>query len=98
MKPEVAGINGIGPMVREYVHERNAARKARDAAATTAPPPRTRDTVELSAEAMARFRVWQAKHAAVTQPVPEPTPDPVTPGTETPGTESPETTGLSMLV
>jgi hypothetical protein len=79
MKPEAAGSNGIGALVRQYVHERNAARKAEDATPTTAPVPSS-DTVELSAAAMARFEVWKARHLA-------PAADPVTPETEAPATE-----------
>jgi hypothetical protein len=56
MKTHAAGSNGIGPLVRQYVHERNAARKAGDAAA-----PSSGDTVELSAAALARFEAWKAK-------------------------------------
>ena len=83
MKPEAAGSNGIGALVRQYVHARNAARKAGDATPTTAPVP-SGDTVELSAAAMARFEIWKARHAA-------PAPDPVTPETEAPATEAPAT-------
>jgi hypothetical protein len=81
MKTHAAGSNGIGPLVRQYVHERNAARKAGDAAA-----PSSGDTVELSAAALARFEAWKAKHAtSVAEP------DPVPPGTEPPATEPPGT-------
>ena len=80
MKPEAAGSNGIGALVRQYVHERNAARKAGDAAPTPTPVP-SGDTVELSAAAMARFEVWKARHLA------PPVPDPVTPETQPAATE-----------
>jgi len=79
MKPEAAGSNGIGALVRQYVHERNAARKAGEGTPTPAPVP-SGDTVELSAAAMARFEVWKARHLA-------PAPDPVTPETQPPATE-----------
>ena len=90
MKNEAAGgSNGIGPLVRQYVHERNAARKAGESAPNTtpAPAPSTGDTVEFSTSALARFEAWKAKHAPA--PVEEPASDPVDPGTETAATETP---------
>jgi hypothetical protein len=94
MKTEAAGSNGIGPLVRQYVHERNAARKAGEAAAITAPTPAVApsvDTVELSASALARFEAWKAKHSTPAPEVTDPVPDPVTGGTDPLGTELPGT-------
>jgi hypothetical protein len=94
MKTEAAGSNGIGPLVRQYVHERNAARKAGEAAASTAPTPAVApsvDTVELSASALARFEAWKAKHSMPAPEVTDPVPDPVTDGTDPLGTELPGT-------
>lgn len=61
--------NGIGPMVRQFVHERNAARKAGPQDTATAPAetntiPGTPsgDSVLISDAAMARFEAWKAKH------------------------------------
>ena len=92
MKTHAAGSNGIGPLVRQYVHERNAARKAGD----TAPASQPTDTVELSTAALARFEAWKAKHAAPAPDVTEPVPEPVTPETESPTTEPAPT--ISILV
>jgi hypothetical protein len=91
MKTHAAGSNGIGPLVRQYVHERNAARKAGEAAPASQPI----DTVELSAAALARFEAWKAKHAAPAE-VTEPAPEPGTPETESPTTEPAPT--VSILV
>lgn len=94
MKTEAAGSNGIGPLVRQYVHERNAARKAGEAAGSTAPTPAVApsvDTVELSASALARFEAWKAKHSTPAPEVTDPVPDPVTDGTDPLGTELPGT-------
>ena len=86
--------NGIGPLVSQYVHERNAARKAGDGAAVTGPAAGPVDTVELSAAALARFEAWKAKHSSPAPEVTEPVPDPVTPGTEPVATEPPPVTDL----
>ncbi len=73
-------INGIGRLVSQYVHERNAARAA---ARTTAesgeagspaspvPAPAT-DTAEFSADALARFEAWKAKREPLTPGGPPP--------------------------
>ena len=100
MKTETTGSNGIGPLVRAYVHERNAARKGEGASAPTetGAQPASADTAEFSAGALARFEAWKAKHSAwapIADPGTDPITDPVEPGTEppaveaTPGTEPP---------
>ena len=102
MKPEAAGSNGIGPLVRQFVHERNAARKAGDAAPTTTTPsaPPSSDTVQFSAAALARFEAWKAKHTApAPEPeVTEPVVDPAPPGTEPPTTPVEDPAPISILV
>ncbi len=68
-------MNGIGPMVSAWVHARNAAKHVTHAAkGGVSPEPVTPvepapsgaapavDTVEFSAEAMARFEAWKTKH------------------------------------
>jgi hypothetical protein len=68
--------NGIGPLVRQFVHERNATRAAArraEAGGTPAAPaaPEVKwetDTASVSAAALARFAAWQARHAPAAAP------------------------------
>jgi hypothetical protein len=88
-------MNGIGPLVSQWVHERNAARHAAPAksdAAVVEPTVTTPDTVEFSPAALARFETWKAKHggSGVIETVPD-QPAPVDPTTIEPAPTDPAT-------
>jgi len=64
--------NGIGPLVSQFVHERNALRASGGEKAVK-PHPHS-DTVEFSASALARFEALKAKLGGGLEPQPDPDP------------------------
>ena len=80
--------NGIGPLVSQFVHERNALRKAAAEASPEGVKPHPRaDSAEFSESALARFEAWKAKQKVATpeeEPVtaPEVEPNPIVTPTE----------------
>jgi hypothetical protein len=81
-------MNGIGPLVSQWVHDRNDARRAERTGETATPPVEapapttmtsTADSATFTPEALARFETWKTRHGVATPAqTPVTTPEPIT--------------------